>query len=308
MHIPRFLTVLAVACLGAASVARAEVSEEQMRTLFAPNLAQADLEKAVADGTKAGIPAQTIAEAKLVWGLRHQDTAFLEKTLPEFEAAGKVFKKENSVSLGSPEDYMALVSYIKALVAMKKNDDEGFKKFITEAFWLGPDQAQLFSQTITNYRTKKKMAAVKVDMKTDVTTSAGESTTLAKQLGSNKAILLDFWASWCGPCMEGLPELKKRAAYLSKHGIAVAGMNTESDEAIAEKVRKEKGMDLPWLVEPQGRPLSDVLEITTLPHVVLLSPEGKVLFHGFPDEGDLWAALKALDATIEPLKSEAEGK
>jgi thiol-disulfide isomerase/thioredoxin len=300
--------VLAAAWFGASTVVTAEVSEEQMRTLFAPNLAQADLEKAVAEGAKAGIPAQTIAEAKLVWGLRHQDTAFLEKCLPELEAAAKGFKKENSVSLGSPEDYLGLLSYIKALVALRKDDEDGFKKFITEAFWLSPDQAQLFSQTITNHRTKKKMSAVKVDMKTSVTTSTGESTTLEKQLGKNKAILLDFWASWCGPCMEGLPELKKRAAYLSKHGIVVAGMNTEGDESIAEKIRKEKGMDLPWLVEPKEKPLSDLLEINTIPHVVLLSPDGKVLFHGFPDEGELWTALKALDAAIEPMKAEPETK
>ena len=307
MHIPRFLTVLAIACLGASSV-RAEFSEEQMRTLFAPTLAQADLEKAVADGAKAGIPAQTLAEAKLVWGLRHQDTAFLEKVLPELEAAGKTFKKENSVSLGSPEEYMGLVSYIKALVASKNGDEDGFKKFITEAFWLSPEQAQVFAQTVSNYRMKKKMLGVTVDMKTDLTTSTGESTTLEKQLGKNKAILLDFWASWCAPCIASMPELKRRAAYLAKHGVAVCGINTESDEAIAEKVRKDKEIDLPWLVETKERHLVEALEISTLPHVVILSPEGKVLFHGFPEEAELWAVLKKLDSTIEPLKEEAEAK
>lgn len=305
MHFPR-LAVLAAAFvfLNAASPAHAELSEEQMRHLFSSNISQEELEKAVVEGQKAGMPAQVAAEAKLVWGLRHQDAAFMEKSLPELEAAAKDFKAENSVSLGSKEDFLGLVSYIKAMVAMKKGNDDDFKKHITEAFWLSPEQAQLFAQAVQSQRTKKKMASVTVDLKGSLTTSKGEPTSLAAQLGKNKAIYLDFWASWCGPCIAGMPELKKRAAYLSKHGITVAGMNTEADEAIAEKTRTEKGMDLPWLVETKDKALSDLLGISTLPRVVLLSPEGKVLFNGFADEPELWTVLKTLDPAIEPLKAE----
>jgi hypothetical protein len=84
----------------------------------------------------------------------------------------------------------------------------------------------------------------------------------------------------------------------------VCGMNTESDESIAEKVRTEKKMELPWLVEPKERPFSEVLGIETLPRVILVSPEGKILFNGHPQDGGLWTALKSVDATIEPMKEE----
>lgn len=295
---------MAAALLGTAMITQAQVSQEQMKLLFAPTLSKPDFEQAVADGIKAGVPAQMIAEAKLIWGLRHQDNAFLEKSLPELELAAKDFKKEESAALGSHEDFQALIHYIKALVAMKRNDDGEFKKNITEAFWLSPEQAQLFSQTVTNQRTQKKMASLKLDMKTALTTSKGETTTLEAQLGRNKAVLLDFWASWCGPCMALMPELNKRAAYLGSHGIVVCGMNTEGEEDIAEKVRKEKEMNLPWLVEPKDRPFSEVLEIATLPRVVLISPEGKILFNGHPKDGGLWTALQALDGTIETMKEE----
>jgi thiol-disulfide isomerase/thioredoxin len=304
MHLSRFFALLTVMLLGTAGLARAEVSSALIKPLFEPNMSLADLEKAAAAGAKAGVPAQTIGEAKLVWGLRHQDNAFLERTLPELESAAQDFKKEDSASMSSKEDFLALINYIKALVAMKQGSEADFKKFITEAFWLSPQQAQLFAQTITKQRVDQKMASIKLDMTAPITDSKGESTTLAAQLGKNKAILLDFWASWCGPCIEGLPTLKKRAAYLSGHGIVVCGMNTESDEAAAEKVRVEKQMNLPWLVEPKEHPLTDPLEITTIPHVVLISPAGKVLYNGFPDDSGLWTALKGVDASIEPLKEE----
>jgi thiol-disulfide isomerase/thioredoxin len=142
------------------------------------------------------------------------------------------------------------------------------------------------------------MAKISVDMKLPVTTSKGEATTLGDQLGKNKAILLDFWATWCGPCMNLMPSLRKKAEQLQKHGIVVAGMNNESDEAKADEVRAQKDMKMPWLVEPKGSPFSELLGIDSIPRMILLAPDGKVLFNGHPEEPGLWEALKKIDATI----------
>jgi hypothetical protein len=52
-------------------------------------------------------------------------------------------------------------------------------------------------------------------------------------------------------------------------------------------------------VEPPDRPYSKVFEIQSIPRMILLSPEGKVLFNGHPEDPALWAALKKIDASIE---------
>ena len=287
--------VLAVSPLGA------EVPQEVLQRLFNPQATQEEFGKAVEEAAKAGAPKQFLAEAKLVWGLRHKDTAFLSKALPELEAAVSDFKKEDSAGLGSVEDFKGLISYIKALEASAKGDEAGLKQHITEAFWLSPDQGALFAETISFFRMQAKMAKITVDLKTPITDSKAKATTLTEVLGKDKALLLDFWASWCGPCMQLMPELKKKSALLAKHGIVVAGMNTESEAATADKVRGEKGMqDVVWLVEPQGKPFSELLGIDSIPRMVLLSPEGKVLFNGHPEDETLWTALKKIDAAIEP--------
>jgi thiol-disulfide isomerase/thioredoxin len=303
MNLRRIVTV--VVALSALSLLHAEVSEETAKKLFNPKASLEEFTKASDEAAKAGAPAQLLAEAKLVWGLRNKDTAFLSKALPELEAAVKNFKREDSAGLGSVEDFTALISYIKALEAAGKGDEKALKEHITEAFWLSPEQAELFAQTITFFRTQAKMANVTVDMKLPITNSKAEATTLGDVLGKNKAVLLDFWASWCGPCMNLMPELRKKSEQLARHGIVVAGMNTESDEGIADKVRSEKGMkDVVWLVEPKGKPFSGLLDISSIPRMILLSPDGRVLFNGHPQEAGLWVALKKVDPAITPAKEE----
>jgi thiol-disulfide isomerase/thioredoxin len=303
MKVHRFLSIV-IAVLSTASLLHAELTEEQAKKLFNAEASLEDFNKAVAEAAKLGVPAQTLAEAKLVRGLQNQDTAYLSSVLPELEAAAKNFKKEDSAGLGSAEDFNGLICYIKAMDAAAKGDEAGLKKHITEAFWLSPEQSGLFAEAVKKFRTEAKMAGIRVDMTKPITNSAAEATTLGDVLGKNKAVLLDFWASWCGPCMELMPELRKKAGHLAKHAIAVAGMNTEGDAAIAGKVRNEKGMkEVTWLVEPKDKPFSDLLEIDSIPRMVLLSPEGKILFNGHPEDPGLWAALKKVDAAIEPLKA-----
>jgi thiol-disulfide isomerase/thioredoxin len=304
MTIRRLLPILA-ATLAAISPLRAEISEELGKKLFNVSGTLEDFTKVTEEAKKEGAPAQIIAEAKLVWGLRHKDTEYLSKIVPELEEAAKHFKKENSSGLGDVDDFKALISFIKALEAAARGDETGLKEHITEAFWLSPGQASLFAETITFFRTQARMAKVVVDLDLPLANSKGESTTLGAVLGKDKALLLDFWASWCGPCMELMPELREKAAYLARHGIAVAGVNMENSAAIADKVRKEKGMqEVAWLVEPESAPFKEALDIDSIPRMVLVSPQGKVLFNGHPRDPALWTALKKVDSKIEPMKAE----
>ena len=144
-------------------------------------------------------------------------------------------------------------------------------------------------------RMKAELAKVRMPMDMEIETSAGAKTSLAKLVEGKHGVLLDFWASWCGPCMRLMPELKKKAEKYEGLGIVVAGMNTENASK-AEKVRKEREIGFSWLVEPSGRPLSKMLKINSIPRMILLDPEGKVLFNGHPMDDELTAALDGLSS------------
>jgi thiol-disulfide isomerase/thioredoxin len=282
--------------------AQAQAAAKAMvQRLFAQESSEESMLAMAKEAGRAGIPRQQVIEAKLVWGLRHQNMDFLIKILPEVEILATSFDPASAAAMPNAEAVKGFAAYIRAHKAGVAKDEAGFKQNILEAVWLNPQQAPVFAQAIDKHRLEAKMAALVVDLKAPLTNSMGEATTLQDQLGGGKALLLDFWASWCGPCMQLMPALKKKAAALSAHGVVVAAMNKDDAdaEATAERVRLEQRAVFPWLIEPPERPYSKALDISTIPRVILLSPEGKVLFNGHPEDPALWVALKKIDPAIE---------
>lgn len=281
--------------------AEAGGAKELTQRLFDPQATEEQMTAALKAASKAGIPRQQIIEAKLIWGLRNQNLPWLEKALPELEVLAANFDREQSAGLRSADEVKSFIAYVKALQAREKNDEAAFKQQILEAVWLNPQQAQLFTAAIDQKRREASMATIRIDLTLPMTNSAGEATTLADVLDGKKALLIDFWASWCGPCMQLLPELKKKAAELDKHGIVVAGMNKDDDKAqtVAEKVRDDHEISFPWLIEPAERPFTKLLGIDSIPRMILISPEGKILYNGHPQDPNLWKALQKLDANIK---------
>ncbi len=275
--------------------------KEMMQRLLDPQATQEQLLSVIKEASKMNISRQPLIEAKLIWGLRNQNAEWLAKLLPELEVLAANFDATQSLGLKSADEVRSFMAYAQALLADAKGDAAAFKTQILEAVWLNPSQAQLFTQMIDKKRREAKMADLKVDLSLVLTTSEGEATTLADQLGDKKALLLDFWASWCGPCMQLMPELKKKATELRQFGIVVAGMNKDDKDAqsVSAKIREEQEIDFAWLLEPMERPLTKLLEIESIPRMILISPDGKVLFNGHPQDPALWTALQKIDPAIK---------
>lgn len=296
---PLLFTALLCAPLSAQEAASSP--QEMMQRLFDPQATKAQFEETAKKAGMAGIARQQIIEARLVWGLRNQDAAWLEKMLPELEVLAGNFDSTQSSGFKTADEIRSFIAYTKAIIAQNKKDDGAFKTNILEAIWLNPGQAQIFTQVIEKQRLEAKMANMKVDLSLVINTHDGEATTLADQLGDKKALLVDFWASWCGPCMQLMPELKKKAELLSKHGIVVAGMNKDDQNApaVTAKVREEQEITFPWLIEPAERPFTKQLEIESIPRMILIAPSGQVLFNGHPQDPALWVALQKINPDIK---------
>lgn len=103
---------------------------------------------------------------------------------------------------------------------------------------------------------------------------AGEPLSIAKYKG--KVVLVDFWATWCGPCVGELPNVI--AAYQKYHakGFEVIGISLDRDVAALKTFITEKGMPWPQHLDKEGDLLSKYGFIG-IPSTFLLDGEGKII-------------------------------
>lgn len=99
-----------------------------------------------------------------------------------------------------------------------------------------------------------------------------------------KPVLVVFWASWCGPCMQEAPNIKSVFEKYKKHGLQVVGINKDGSAAAMERV--VAGMEMSW---PQHQDKDDSLSLKlaapTLPTIYLIDSKGKLAGTGMDLRG-----------------------
>ena len=121
-------------------------------------------------------------------------------------------------------------------------------------------------------------------------TLGGAPYDLASEKGS--VILVNVWATWCGPCRFEIPELQKMHDEFGKRGFKVVGVSVDEGEAkdVQQFVTDQK-MTYPIVLDPEGR-IANVLATTVLPTSVLLDRHGKIV----------WREIGAIPAGEPSLK------
>jgi len=271
------------------------------------------LEKAIAAARALGVPEQALLEARFLFHVDRAEDEKIAGLLPDFMKLKDNFKLADSEIFGSVDDWLAVVEYVMALDALGKGDKDGFKQHITEAFWMSPKQGAAFAPHIDRIRLMDAMKEIRIDFeKTYVDTLTRQHVSLGDIMGKKKGILLHFWSPWSRECEATLPDFFITAEHLLSKDVAVASILPETSEKVitdAKAMLEATGKKNPaaWIVDTKKSPISAKLRVQSVPAVVLVSADGRILFNGHPTDENFWKALETLiPGIVRPEMREGE--
>lgn len=110
-------------------------------------------------------------------------------------------------------------------------------------------------------------------------TPEGKEVALSDYAGKGKYVLIDFWASWCGPCIKEMPTVVEAYKKYSPKGFEVVGISLDQDGEAWAKSIKDLNITWPQMSDLKGwqSELSAPYGVRSIPHTILLDQDGKII-------------------------------
>lgn len=124
---------------------------------------------------------------------------------------------------------------------------------------------------------------------------SGDMVSLDKLKG--QVVMLNFWASWCGPCRQEMPLLDQMHKRYSSLGFTLLGVNVEANTRDAEKWLTQTPVTFPVLFDKENK-VSKLYDVNAMPSTVFIDRKGNVryLHRGYKngDESEYLNQIRAL--------------
>ena len=95
-----------------------------------------------------------------------------------------------------------------------------------------------------------------------------------------KVVVLNFWATWCPPCIEETPELNRLQQYIASRNGVVLGVAADEDQAVYEQFLRDHGVIFPTYRDPKTKdnhsPIAESYGTTMYPETYIIGRDGKI--------------------------------
>ena len=179
------------------------------------------------------------------------------------------------------ENYADRNSVLAILPALRGEENEELvKQVLSRLESKNPNYAPLLkykAEMAEAKAQKERLAEGKVAPEFSFPTPDGKKK-LGPQDFKGKILVLDFWASWCGPCRAEIPHLKEAYKEYSNKGVAFFSVSIDKDDAAWRKAMKEENM--PWAQAQAPKAGKDVMkqyQFSGIPYILVLDKEGKIV-------------------------------
>ncbi|WP_108822569.1 TlpA disulfide reductase family protein [Dysgonomonas sp. Marseille-P4361] len=184
-----------------------------------------------------------------------------------------LFKTEliNSIPLG-------LYKGDSAVIDIYKLADDRIKLDPTAIKWKESAEISIYQNSQKKNLLNTKIADI------DVLTANGKKNKLLNIVSKSdsKYFILDFWASWCGPCIAAMPSLRGIYGKYNKKGLDIIAISIDEDTSSWRK--KSKQIDMPWidvLFDSDNMSVQDLQKaynFQAIPYSILVDKSGKIIF------------------------------
>ena len=126
--------------------------------------------------------------------------------------------------------------------------------------------------------------------------------------GKGKHIyVIDFWATWCAPCIAAVPHLTELARKFRDQGVILISVNSTEEKKDVEGFVKEQGDKVDYIValDREGKTSKgymDVYGVETIPHTFVIDKAGNMVWHGNPRNGLEEVLQELVDGTYDVEK------
>lgn len=120
----------------------------------------------------------------------------------------------------------------------------------------------------------------------------GDSIALSSSLKNNKYVLIDFWASWCGPCRRAMPGLKKLYSKYHDKGLEIYSISLDENVNAWKRALFEDGTKWLHVIDQQGNTANN-WGVSFIPNTYLLDDKQNIIaINAEPDELDKYLQTK----------------